>query len=148
MNGVKFHRISQMSRENLSQITGISIPTLRTMEQAINPGRICSANYRKVSSALGVSADELIRNDYPDFRKRAPYPSKTEHPSNCIAIYRLTKMLTFQQLAEHMKVTSRERARQVCAEEIPLQKHIATLAKRENISVTEFINRYSAQEGR
>jgi hypothetical protein len=113
------------------------------MEHAINPGRICSAKYRKVSSALGVSVDELIRNDYPDFRKRAPYPSKTEHPSNCIAIYRLMKMLTFQQLAEHMKVTSRERARQVCAEEFPLQKHIKTLAKRENISVTEFINRYS-----
>ncbi len=144
MNGVKFFRISKMSRESLSQITSISIPTLKTMEETINPDRICSHNYRKVSSALGVSVDELIRTDYPDFRKRAPYPSKTEHPSNCIAIYRMKNLLTFQQLAEHMKVTSRERARQVCAEESPLHKHIATLSKRENVTVNEFINQYSA----
>jgi transcriptional regulator with XRE-family HTH domain len=148
MSGVKYYRIKQgLSREKLAKITGISIPTLIKMENATKPGKISARHYRKVADALKVTIDDLIKTDFSDisddFPKRSHYTSKTENLVNCIAVYRRNNMLTYERLAVRLGLTTRERARQICASEIPLLKHLATLAKYENISVEEFIQRYS-----
>ena len=149
MTGVKYFRIlSQMSREKLAEITGISIPTLKKMEMTSDPSRICASNYRKVSMALRVSADDLIRCDYPDSKDGGPVrtsrKSRVDNKHNCISIFRVKKGLTYQRLADCMKLASRQRAHQLCCEEKPLTEHIEILAQRENMSTGEFIKKYSA----
>lgn len=151
MIGVKYYRMRRgLSREKLSKITGISIPTLGTMEKANEPGSICALSYRKVADCLNVPIDELIRNDLPDsgdgINKRAPYPSRTENLNNYISIYRKANMLTFEKLALRLGITTRERARQVCSVEIAMSKHVEALARYENISTIEFIQKYSLKE--
>ncbi len=148
MSGIKYYRIKlRLSREKLSEITGISIPTLRSMENAKIPGTISALKYIKVADALEVSPDELIRTNFPDvgddFPVRSPYPSNTENLSNYISIYRRSNSLTYQSLAIRLGVTSRERARQICSDEVPMTKHLETLARYENISTIDFINKYS-----
>lgn len=149
MTGVKYYRIlNQMSREKLVEITGISIPTLKKMESASDPKRICASHYRKVSLALQVSADDLIRNDYPDSKGGGPVrtsrKSKVDNKNNCISIFRIKKGLTYQRLADYMKLSSRQRAHQLCCEEKPLTEYIEILAQCENMSAEEFIKKYSA----
>jgi DNA-binding Xre family transcriptional regulator len=138
-----------MSREKLAEVAGISVPTLKKMEKVNHPGRIYATNYRKVADALKASPDDLIRNDYPENKngpKRSAYPSRTENLDNCISIYRRKNFLTYELLASHLGVTSRERARQICAINVPLKKHILSLATHENVSVEEFIIKYSKKE--
>lgn len=112
------------------------------------PKGIYSSRYRAVSNALRVSADDLIRSDYPDstVQCRAQYPSKTVNYNNCIAIYRRQKGWSFQRLAEVIGVTTRERARQICSSPSPLKKHIEALARYENVSYVDFISKYSSYQ--
>ncbi len=148
MNGIKYHRILLgISCSKLSEITGISVPTLRKMEQMEVPHGIYASNYRGVSEALKVSPDDLIRNDYSNakIQARAHYPSRTENLNNCISVYRSQKRMSFQRLAGYIGVTSRERARQACSTASPLKKHVEALAKYENISVEDFVNKYSSR---
>lgn len=147
MNGVRYHRIRRgIPLEKLSVLTGISIPTIRKMETSNEPGTISALNYRKVADVLNVSPDELIRIDFPDdgdgYPKRVPYPSQTEKLSNCIAIYRRANMLTYQQLALRLGLATRERGRQICSTETPMAKHLEALAKYEDVSTIEFIQKY------
>lgn len=148
MSGVKYYRIKRgLSREMLSMIVGISIPTLKKMENSKIPGTISALKYIKVANALEVTPDELIRSNFPDFGddfpKRSPYLSKTEDLSNCISVYRRVNSLTYQGLATRLGITSRERARQICSEKIPIFKHLETIARYENISTIDFIKKYS-----
>lgn len=149
MTGVKYFRIlSQMPREKLAEITDISIPTLRKMENASDPSRICASNYRKVSTVLSVSVADLIRCDYPDAKDGGPVrssrKSRTDNKFNCISIFRMKKGLTYQRLADCMELGSRQRAHQLCCEEEPLTKYIAILAQYEKMSAEEFTEKYSA----
>jgi transcriptional regulator with XRE-family HTH domain len=148
MNGVKYHRLMErLSRAKLAEIAHISIPTLIKMERVSHPGNIYAENYRKVSDALQVTPDDLIRNDYPDEDKgtprRADYASRTANPSNYISIYRREHYLTFDNLALRLGLTTRERARQICSAESPSEKHVRTLAHYEMISVDQFKEKYS-----
>lgn len=148
MSGVKYYRIKcRLTRDKLSKITGISIPTLKKMENTKILGRVSALKYRKIADALNVTPDELIRTDFldigDDFPKRSPYESKTENLSNCITIYRRNNLLTYERLAIRLGVTTRERARQICSVEIPNTKHMEALARYENISTKEFKNKYS-----
>lgn len=149
MNGIKYHRITLgISLSRLSGMTGISIPTLRKMEQMEIPHGVYASNYIAAAKALRVSPDDLIRNNYSDteVQERAHYPSRTENLNNCISVYRSQKRMSFQRLAGFIGVTSRERARQACSTASPLKKHVEALAKCENISAEDFINKYSFRE--
>jgi len=149
MNGIRYQRITNgISLSNLSDMTGISIPTLRKMEKMEVPKGVYAENYRKVSEALKVSVDDLIRNNYPEIevQRRAYYPSRTANLSNCISVYRNEKKMSFQRLASILGVNTRERARQVCAADKPLKKHLEALAKYEKISVQEFLDKYSLRK--
>lgn len=151
MNGVKYYRLmSGMKSVALAEATGLSIGTIKNMEKADKPCGISAANYRKVSDALHVSPDELIKNGYPDpgrtVPKRAPYPSRTGNQCNPIFIYRREKNMSCQQLADILGLETRERARQLCADEIPMEKHLETLAKHEGFSIEAFKRKYSFQE--
>ncbi len=150
MTGVKHYRIlNQLSREKLSEITGISIPTLKKMERASDPSRICASNYRNVSTVLSVPVDDLIRCDYPDATDGAPVrsfrKSKSDNKSNCISIFRMKKGLTYKRLADYMGLGSRQRAHQLCSsEEDKCEKYIEILSRHENISTEKFKEKYSA----
>lgn len=149
MTGIKYFRIlSQVSREKLAEITEISIPTLKKMEKASDPSRICASNYRRVSMALRVSVENLIRCDYPDAQDGGPVrtsrKSRADNKDNCISVFRMKKGLTYQRLADCMDLGSRQRAHQICCEGTPLTEHVEVLAQRENISTEEFIKKYSA----
>ena len=149
MTGVKYYRIlNKLSREKLAEMTGISIPTLKKMEIATNPSRICTSNYRKVSLALQVSVRELIRYDFPDPEDggpvRAPRKSKVDNKNNCISVFRLKLGMTYQRLADYMKLSSRQRAHQICCDEEPLTKYVEMLAHCQNMNVADFIKEYSA----
>ena len=149
MTGVKYYRIlNKLSREKLAEMTGISIPTLKKMEIATNPSRICASNYRKVSLALQVSVCELIRYDFPDPEDggpvRTPRKSKVDNKNNCISVFRLKKGMTYQRLADYMKLSSRQRAHQICCDEEPLTKYVEMLARCQNMNVADFIKEYSA----
>lgn len=150
MNGVKYYRLmKRLSREKLAALSGVSIPTLGKMENVRQPGRIYSSNYKKTAKVLCISVDDLIKNDYPDPKngpKRSAYPSRTENLNNCISVYRRRHLLTYEKLAFRLGLKTRERARQICADNVPNKKHILILAKYENISAEEFIRKYSNQE--
>jgi|LSQX01.1.fsa_nt_gb transcriptional regulator with XRE-family HTH domain len=150
MTGVKYYRIlNQLSREKLAEITGISIGTIKKMERISDPSRICSSNYRRVSKALEVSVEDLIKSDYPDSEDggpvRAPRKSRADNKCNCISIFRTKKGLTYERLAYYMGFGSRQRAHQLCcSEEDKCEKHIEILSRHENISTKEFKEKYSA----
>lgn len=149
MTGIKYFRIlKQKSREKLAEMTGISIPTLKKMERVSDPSRICASNYRKVSMALKVSVEDLIRCDYPDPEDGGPVrtsrKSKVDNKCNCISIFRIKKGLTYQRLADYMELGSRQRAHQLCCEENICTKYVEILSRQENISTEEFIKKYSA----
>lgn len=148
MNGMKYYRlISGMSRDRLSDITGVSRPTLRKMEKAATPGSISASKYRKVSDVLNVLPDELIKTDFPNAKDGGPDRafrlSSADNKNNPISVYRAQSAMTYQRLANCLGFASRQRAHQLCCEENPLMKHIEILAKLENISVDSFINKYS-----
>ena len=66
MTGVKYYRIlHKLSREKLAALTSIRIPTLKKMEDTLTQSDMCF-HYRKVSLALQVSVDKLVRSDFPD----------------------------------------------------------------------------------
>ena len=149
MTGVKYYRIlHKLSREKLAALTSISIPTLKKMEDTSNPSRICASHYRKVSLALQVSVDKLVRSDFPDPNNggpnRIPRKSKVDNKNNCISVFRLKKGMTYQRLADYMKLSSRQRAHQICCYEKPLTKHVEMLARCQNMSVADFMKKYSA----
>lgn len=148
MNGVKYHRLKLgMKCTTLANNAGISIGTVKNLEKANKPGGISAVYYCQVSEVLHVTVGELMKNNYPDPGKdvshRAPYPSRTANKRNPIFIYRRTKNMSCQQLAACLGLKTRERARQLCSMEIPLEKHLEKLANLENLSVEEFKNKYS-----
>ena len=148
MNGIKYFRlISGMKIDTLAKKTGLSTGTIKNLEKADKPSGISAASYLKVSNALQVSPDKLIKSGYPDsgsmVPKRAPYPAQTGNAINHIFIYRREKNISCQQLADILGLTSRERARQLCSTEVPSKKHLETLAKHENISIEKFKRKYS-----
>ena len=148
MNGIKYFRlISGMKITLLAEKTGLSTGTIKNLEKADKPSGISAASYLKVSNALQVSADELIKSGYPDsgrtVPKRAPYPTRTGNAINHIFIYRREKNMSCQLLADILGLTSRERARQLCSTEVSAEKHLETLAKSENISIEKFKRKYS-----
>lgn len=151
MNGIRYYRIEKgMTQHELAALAGVSIATIVSMEQMERPHGIYTYNYKKVRDVLGIPLDELIRNDFPDREDAGyasvPYASRTENPNNCISEYRREKKLSFQKLAERLGATSRECGRKACVPDIPLEKHIQTLAAYEGISVEEFIRRYSPKQ--
>lgn len=147
MNGIKYHRLKKgISQRELSRLSGVCIPTIAAMEQMTIPHGIYGYNYLKVQAILDATLDDLIRDDHPDdeFSESVPLPSKTENPDNCITKYRNDKNLTFQTLAYRIGVTTKERARQICAKATPSQKHIIALSMYEGISVETFVDKYSS----
>ena len=148
MNGIKHFRIEKgWNQHVLAKKSGLSVATINTLEQMTDFKGVYTYNLLKVSDALGVPIDLLVRIDFPDAKDGAavsiPRPSRTENRQNCITRYRRHKKITLDMLAIRMQVTSRERARQACAAEKPLEKHIHALASYEGISAEEFVEKFS-----
>lgn len=148
MNGTRYFRlINGMSQDKLSEITGVSRPTLRKMEEAATPGSISASKYRNVANVLHIPPDKLIDTDFPDAKDGGPVrafrPSRVDNKNNPISMYRAQSAMTYQRLADCLGLASRQRAHQLCCEDKPLTKYVEILAKHENISVENFINKYS-----
>mgnify|MGYP000886519004 CR=1 FL=1 len=150
MNGIKYFRLIRgMKAITLAEKTGLSIGTIKNMEKTNIPNRISASNYCKVADVLQATIDDLIKDGYPNsggsVPKRAPYPSRTADERNHIFIYRKEKNMSCQQLADILGLSSRERARQLCSMEMPLEKHLEKLANLENLSIEEFKRKYSQE---
>ena len=148
MNGLKYHRLrKRLPQSTLAKQSGVCIPTIEKIEANEHPDTIYTTTYIKLSDALKVTIDDLLRQDYPDDilenNCKAGYISNTENSNNCITVYRHTRRLTFDALGRRLGKT-RECARKACARARPLHKHIMILAEYENMSIEKFIDKFSA----
>ena len=151
MNGIKYFRLMcGMKATTLAEKTGLSIGTIKNMEKANIPNGISASNYCKVADVLQATIDDLIKDGYPEsggeVPVRAPYPSRTGNKQNIFFIYRREKNMSCQQLANCLGLKTRERARQLCTHETPMDKHTETLAKLEGLSIKDFKKKYSYRE--
>lgn len=147
MNGVEFLRRKQRrTRCSLVKLTGITDATIKKMEEETTFDRPCHF-YMRIANALGVTIDELIR-DYPESMLEAGdhyvRESKSAHPNNCLAGYKVSNHLNNDQMAVLLGLGGRESARKACEREEPLQIYVERLAQLEGITVKQFVRRYGA----
>ena len=150
MTGVEYWRMKkQISAANLAAKANVGVTTVFNMERAFNPTAL-SGPYIKLADAMDVPVDNLLMEYDPSTLKasdRVTYRWKNKPLvfANCIAYYRHEENYSLQQLGNILGVT-RERARGICNEKEAPRKHIATLAKKEGISIEEFFLRYDPKE--
>ena len=142
MNASKHYRIKKgLTQKQLSALSGINIATLNALEHP-NPKTMRTVGYStyiKLSDALEIPIDELLRDDLPDIRPMRP--SNSECPNNCLTIYRRRHHLTLREMASLLDI-SYETLRLVCrAPEVP-GKYIERLAALSGISFNEFFQCY------
>lgn len=150
ITGTEFYRKkARMTVAELAAMTGVGIGKLHNMEKAYKP-TMCASSFIKVADAFGITVDELLEG-YDDSMlrpgDRVTYRRKgaSEDPINCIANYRCEENLSYAQLGVILGVT-RERAHGICHADVAPDKHVASLARHEQISVEEFHYRYDLFE--
>ena len=148
MNGVAYYRIKRgLSKPELSELANVNLGTIFAYENPENPSRGNGYTYLRLSDALGVPIDELVREDFPDIPDPTttgkPQFSRTANPENIITRYRDENNLTFAELSKRFGITSREGARKACKAEVANENHISALATYEGITPEEFIRKYN-----
>ena len=150
MNGVKYYRIKNgMTQNELIRRSGISQWALWRMEHT---GResglhgLMPEYYLRLREVLGVTVDELLREDLPEVednvRVRNMRSSSSDCNENCLAIYRQRHRLTLRELADILHV-SHESVRLASQTTGVPQKYISRLAEYEGLSENEFQNKYT-----
>lgn len=146
MTGIQYWRIvKNITPRELATAAGISIWTLLSLEKEIKESTGLNV-YSGIAAALGVTIEMVISEyDKPDgivnIRRGK---CRKELDGNVVAVYCKRKNLTFQELADQLGVTSRERARQICRAPEVSKKHISKLAEIEGLSLEEFNVKYAA----
>lgn len=154
MTGVRYWRMKfHLSEETLSKKSDVSVVRIRGMEAGYLDD-VELKNYIRIADTLEVSIADLWA-EYPEDalepgdRVQSNTRTRTEN-INCFGVYRQEKNLSLQQLANMFGITSRERARQVCAgknlSDESFRKYLNCLAEREGVGPEEFLARYQVQE--
>lgn len=143
MNGIEYYRRrSEMTKAELAAKSGLATPIVQKLTTGLR-GNTAIYVYQALATALGVTLDDLLAEDYPNTLSARTLPlSRTENPDNCITNYRKSHKLSFSALAKRLGATSRECGRQACARATPLAEHIDRLAAYEGVSVKVFLARY------
>ena len=148
MNGLKYYRIkSGLSQKQLAELSGVGQMVLVKMERMGRSnvkGCLCD-EFIRVSNALGIKIDELLREDMPDWENgvclRNLRPGKSDSSDNLLTIYRRRHRMTLREVATILGV-SHETVRLACISEETPEKYIHQLAVNEGISYSEFVSRY------
>lgn len=145
MKGIEmFRRKQHRSMKSLTELTGLTYQTIKSMETESSPNRPCNY-YMRLSKVLGVTVEELIA-DYPESMLNAGdhyvRVSNSSHPDNCLARFRTENNLNYEQLSVLLGLKGRESARVACKSAKPKAEHVARLAKLKGISEKEFRRRY------
>lgn len=148
MNGVKYYRIKRgLRQKELCRMAGISLFTLVRMEHADRDsvGKLLAEHYRRVRIVLDAPVDELLREDLPEVEEgthvRNMRPSGSECADNCLAVYRQAHHLTLREVAACWVCPMRASVWPAGSGR-PRAAYIARLAALENISETEFYEKY------
>ena len=147
MNGIYYWRKkSGLTVSELAELSGLSTTSIRKLEKQISTSTTLSI-YMMIADALGKSVDQLLETYDPHTLNAGESRRKSSRRAldgNMIALYCRRENLSYQQLADRLGVTSRERARQLCRAQDTPKKHLARLAAYEEISESEFLRRYAA----
>lgn len=147
ISGTEYHRCkARMSMRTLAKRSGVSLPVLNKLCSGEPPMTTSLEKYMRVAEALGVSIADLLRMH--DERELGAgdhtfYPSRTDRMTNCVAVYRREKGLSYAQLARLLGSSNRECGRLACTSERAGKKHVRLLAAYEGISPEQFRARYA-----
>lgn len=146
MNGIYYWRKKcGLTVKELAELSGLSIVSIQKLEKQVCKTTTLSA-YMKIADALGRTVDQLLDSYDPHTLNAGESRRKSSRKAlegNIIALYCRHEDLSYQQLANRLGVTSRERARQLCRTQDAPEKHVSRLAAYEAIPVEEFIKRYA-----
>lgn len=150
ITGMEYYRREhRLNKCDLAKRTGLEVSRLEGLLDIRKIQNIQIAAVMKASSALGVTADELImsrdESELEDFKRYRVTQNK--NPGNCISNYRLEKRYTLEHLGKLMGGMTREGARRVCDLPIPPQKYLQRLAEYEGMTASDFEERYGKGGG-
>lgn len=147
MNAIRYYRLKhQLTQKALANEVGLSVTTISKYERAARPSGGRGYNYNTISRFFGIPMNELLESKEDTTllnQAQTLRESRTENKKNRITVYRHAHGLTFKALARLLSKSSRECARQACEREVPVKEHIITLADHEEISLEEFIAKYT-----
>lgn len=151
ISGTEFYRSkARMSIRELSERSGVCAAVLVKLCGGEPPMNTPLSVYMRAAEALDVSLADLLKMHDErelDIGDQAAYPSRTECMTNCVAVYRRTKGLTYEQLARRLGSPNRECGRQACAGERAGKKHVRVLAAYEGITPEQFRQQYATDKG-
>ena len=145
-----YRRKARMSMRELSERSGVSDPVLKKLCSGEPPMTTPLSMYMRVSEALNVSIQDLLKmHDQKelDVGDHTAYPSRTDCMTNCVAVYRRAKGLTYAQLALRLDSPNRQCAQLACAGEKAGRKHVRLLAAHEGITPEQFRQMYTQDKG-
>lgn len=145
MNGIRFWRLKRhMSYAALCKAANCSYGTIRRLEEEIADST-SSALLLRLADALGVTLDQLVM-DYPADAVSwgdHPVPKRTsDKPLNTVGRYCRHHNLTLTELARLLGKRSKQAAQHTCIKPTLKPEDILPLARREGVSVEDFISRY------
>ena len=151
ISGTEYHRSkARMSIRRLAERAGVSVAVLQKLCGGEPPLSTPLEKYMRVAEALGVSIADLLRMHDErelDIGDQAAYPSRTEQMTNCVAVYRRAKGLTYEQLALRLGSPNRECGRRACMTAHAGKKHVRVLAAYEGITPEQFRKMYAPDKG-
>ena len=149
VNGVEFYRKKKrISKAALSRASGLSVECIRWCEDLSSLDNCCMETVLSLSTALGVSIDQLLEIHSEEELTRADKnfrPIKEHILTNPVAVYRLKENLTIDELAQRLG-TSPWGANLICRRPTPNDKYIRRLAEAEGLSAERFLALYEAPE--
>ena len=140
-----YRRKARLSLLELSRRTGITAALLRKM--CNEPPMSTSTDiYMRAAAELGVKVMDLLEQHDEselDVGDHTAYPSRTDRMTNCVAVYRRAKGLTYAQLARQLGSPNRQCAQLACSGEKAGRKHVRLLAAHEGITPEQFRQMYT-----
>jgi transcriptional regulator with XRE-family HTH domain len=128
-------------------MTGMHLSTFKTYENPDVPAPGSGDTYLRISNALRVPIDELLRTDFPELPdpthgKKADF--KGDNETNIVARYRKAQSLTFSELGVRIGNVSRQAAKMACKRNAALSHHIKLLSIYEGVTPKDLIKKYEA----
>lgn len=143
ISGIEFCRLkARMSQKTLAKLSDIHVVTIGNLERGGLSGRVYTDEVQRITDALRVSADELLRAHHRDELEpgdRCPWPADGS-TGNLLDNYRVFNNLSYQQMGTHLGIT-RQWAYTICHQRYP-EKYVRLLCEIEGISLHAFLIQY------
>lgn len=150
ISGTEYHRSkARMSIRRLAERAGVSVAVLQKLCGGKPPMSTPLEKYMRVAEALGVSIAEFLQmhdGRELDVGDQTAYPSRTERMTNCVAVYRRVKGLTYEMLAERLGSPNRGCGHRAYMTAQAGKKHMRVLAAYEGITPEQFRKMYAPHD--